>query len=271
MIGQRAKDVDATSTSIVALNTSAEAGHFTKIKINRDNIIDVIRARDKATKLHRTLTTPFTADRWRLIDASLINDYSKEMSAYKAQFYDAVADVVNRWDTIVISEKNRLGPIFKAHEYPNKNEVENEFEFYHKLKPVPDEGHIVVDLEIEVLNDLKADLRKENADNLKRSVKDIWHRLFEPVNNMANICLNDKKIFGTLIDKLQDIVTIIPALNIIDDPDIAETADEIKNRLLVHTTGQLRDDKQLKKHVGKEADDLAQKIRSFTDSIPSIN
>ena len=268
IIGQKKKDTDATAKSNLHLQTSENAGHYQKTRISRENIIDVIRARDSAKKLHRKMTTPFTSDDWGIISADLVMEYSKNMGIFKVQFESAVADVVNRWASIVAFEKQKLGPIFKVEEYPDRASVENFFSFDHQLKPIPDEGHIVLELESEVLDDLREKLRKQNEENLKRSVTDMWHRLFEPVNNMADICLNDKKVFGSLIDKIDEIVAIIPSLNIIDDPDISNMADEIKNRLLVHTTGQIRDDKQLKKKIGQDADDLAQKVKGFIDNIP---
>lgn len=270
IIGQKKKDIEATDKSNSYLQTSANAGHYQKTRISRENIIDVIRARDAATKLHRKMTTPFTSDGWGLISADLVMDYSKEMGGFKTQFEAAVVDVVNRWDAIVAFEQKKLGPIFKRSEYPDKSQVADYFGFDHELKPVPDEGHIVIDLEAEVLHDLRKKLRKKNEENLKRSITDMWHRLFEPVNNMADICLNDKKVFGSLIEKIEEIVTIIPSLNIIDDPNIKSMADEIKNRLLIHTTGQIRDDRQLKQKIGKEADDLAQKVKGFMDNLPRI-
>ena len=217
------------------------------------------------------MTTPFTSDNWGLISADLVIDYGRQMGDFKSQFNSAVMDVVNRWDAIVAFEQKRLGPIFKASEYPPKDRVEEFFSFEHELKPVPDEGHIILDLESEVLDDLRQSLKEQNEKNLKRSVTDMWERLFKPVNKMAEICLNDKKVFSSVIDNLEDIVSIIPALNIIDDPNISDMADEIKNRLLVHTTGQIRDDKRLKKDLGKEADDIAKKIKALTGSLPRVN
>jgi hypothetical protein len=271
IIGQKKKDEHATFASNQHLQTSENAGHYQKTRISRENIIDVIRPRDAAMNLHRRMTTPFTSDHWGLISADLVMEYSKEMGIFKIQFEDAVVDVVNRWDAIVADEQKRLGPIFRADEYPDKSIVAEEFSFSHELKPVPDEGHIVVDLESEVLDDLRENLRKQNEKNLKRSVTDMWNRLFEPVNNMAEICLNDKKVFGSLLEKVEDIVDIIPSLNIIDDPHIADMADEIKNKLLVHTTGQIRDDKILKHKLGKDADDLAKNIRGFMDNLPKVS
>lgn len=270
IIGMRKKDDSATITANDALNTSQQAGMYQKCRISRQNIIDVIRARDKATKLHRSMTTPFTSDGWGLISADLVMDYSRQMANFKQEFEASVADVVNRWVAILAFEKSRLGPLYVPEEYPSQNEVADQFAFYHRLKPVPDENHVIIDLETEVLDEIKTQLRKENDENLERSINAMWKRLFEPVSNMADICSNDKKVFGSLITKLEDIVDIMPSLNIINDAALNDIASEIKFKLLGHTTGQIKDDKKLKKQLGKEAEDLAKKVRGFMDNVPKI-
>jgi hypothetical protein len=268
IIGQKKKDDIATTKANNALNTSQQAGMYMKCKISRENIIDVLRARDKATALHRKMTTPFTSDGWGLISADLVIEYGRHMSNFKIEFEAAVGDFVRRWVAVVAFESNRLGPLFNQNEYPSQGVVADEFLFYHRLKPVPDEGHIILDLEAEDLEEIKSQLKKENDENLKRSMKDMWNRLFDPVANMADICSNDKKVFGSLITKLEDIVDILPTLNIIHDADLNVMAQEIKYKLLGHTVGQIKDDKKLKKKLGKEAEDLADKVRNFMGSVP---
>ena len=268
IIGMRKKDAFATITANNALQTSQAAGMYQKCRISRENIIDAIRARDKATALHRKMTTPFTSDNWRLIGAELVMDYGRQMGNIKHEFESAVVDIVNRWHAIIAFEKNRLGPIFIDSEYPMQSEVAEQFAFAHHLKPIPDEGHIVVDLETEVLDEIKAAMRKENNENLRRSMKDLWKRLFDPVSNMADICGNDKKVFKSLIGKIEDIVDIMPSLNILNDPNLNDLTDEVKKKLTVFTVGQIKDDKILKKTLGKEAEVLANKVRNYIDGVP---
>ena len=269
IIGMRKKDDSATEKANTHLQTSPNAGMYQKCRISRENIIDVIRARDKATKLHRRMTTPFTSDNWGLISADLVMDYGRQMANFKQEFESGVADVVNRWLAIIAFEKKRLGPLFNYSEYPLASEVNEYFAFEHSLKPVPDEGHVILDLETEVLNEIKASLRKENHKNLERSMRDMWTRLLEPVSNMADICSNDKKVFKSLISKLEDIVDIMPALNIVNDPGLIDIGFEIRQKLLLHTTGQIKDDKNLKKKLGKEAEYLANKVRGYMDNVPA--
>jgi hypothetical protein len=263
IIGQRKKDQIATNKSNQALGTSDAAGLYQKIKISRENIIDAIRIRDSALKYHRKMTTPFTADNWNLIGSEKILEYSKEIADYKTKFKLAVDDIQNRWPAIVAFEEKRLDPIFIADEYPSQNEVSNFFSFYHKLKPIVDPSHVVIKLEAEVLEEIKEELRKEAVENTRRSLKDMWNRLFDPVANMADICSNDKKIFGSLIENVKEIVDILPDLNIINDTDLNNMAREVKFKLLSHTAGQLRDDKDLKRRIGAEAQAVADKMEGY--------
>lgn len=263
IIGMRKKDTTATTKANNFLQTSQASGMYQKCRISRNNIIEVIRAKEKASALHRKLTTPFTKDGWGLIAADLVMGYSTDMGHYKQEFYAAVSDVHNRWPAIVADEQKRLGPLFNQNEYPPQNKVKDFFSFEHELKVVPDEGHVILDLENEFIEEIKSDIRKKNQENMRRSIKDMWQRLFKPVANMADICSNDKRVYGTLIEKIEDIVDILPALNIINDADLNDMSNEIKSKLLGHTIGQIRDDKQLKRDMGAQADAIAAKMRGY--------
>ncbi len=267
MIGMRKKDNVATNRANNLLQTSQAAGMYQKCRISRKNIIDVIRVKDQISRLHRNSTTPFTKDGWGLIAADLVMGYSTQMSDYKQQFYLAADDVQNRWPAIVADEQQRLGPLFNANEYPPQNKVKNYFRFTHELKPITDVesafDHLVLSVEKEVIEDLKHEMRKEREKSIERSQKDMWDRLFEPVEKMADICLNDKKVFKSVITNLEHIIDIMPQLNIVDNTDLTNMADEIKAKLLSHTVGQIRDDKHLKKSLGTEAEQLVGKMKHY--------
>jgi hypothetical protein len=270
IVGMRKKDIVATTKVNNLLFTSPTAGMYQKCRIERKDILDVIHAKDRASALHRKMTTPFTRDGWNLISSDTLIEYGKDMSIFKQQFFNAVADVQRRWPAIVASQQQRLGPIFNQNEYPTQAELNDEFDFEHELRPVPSEGHVILDLEAEALNEIKEMIRKENEDNTKRSMKDMWERLLKPVANMADICSNDKKIFGSLIDKIESIVDILPRLNIINDVDLNNMADEIRSKLLGHTVGQLRDDKYLKRTLGAEAEVISGKMKGYMDNTSTI-
>jgi len=144
--------------------------------------------------------------------------------------------------------------------------VPDHFFFDHEMRPVPSEGHIIIDIEAETLQEIKDKFVKDEEAHLQKAMLDTWCKLLEPVRTMADICGNDKKIFQSVIANLESVVQIVPTLNLVDDERLTDMVDDIKNNLLGVTTGQIRNDKQLKEDLGKQATKIADKMDTYMGS-----
>jgi hypothetical protein len=228
-----------------------------KIKIARQTINQVIHVAEKGRAVHKRLTAPFGDDGWRLIPSQSVLEYTQEMRDAKAEFQSEVVDIQNRWPQILNDEQTRLGPMFNISDYPDQYAVPDHFFFDHEMRPVPNEGHIIIDIEAETLQEIKDNFVKNEERHLQKAMLDTWMKLLEPVRTMADICGNDKKVFKSVIANLESVVEIVPSLNLVDDKRLTDIVEDIKNNLLGVTVGQIRDDKKLKEDLGIEASKIS--------------
>jgi len=134
------------------------------------------------------------------------------------------------------------------------------------MRPTPDKGHIVIDLEAETINELKENLKEQEIKNMQESKVELWKRIIKPVQNMADICSNDKKVFKSLISNIKDEIVILGDLNVTNDIDMATILQEITTKLTTYTPGQIKNDKRLKTNLGKTAQDVTNTIDKYMNA-----
>lgn len=277
IIGRQMVDKRATKDANIFLNTTQEAGRYTKCKIHDDDIRTILQKADSARKKHKFITRPWDEKKIRILPAVLIMDYIKEMGICKQDFENEIIDIQNNWLGIVLKQRQRLKDgLFDINDYPDISKEYNGqyrvnpdidlskyFRFKHDMYPMPDKDHLVLDLEKETLDELKTQMEKDTEQKLKESRTDLIKRLYAPVANMADILGNDKRIYKTLIPNIEEQIDLLPKLNIEDDPHINQLAAEIRNKLTGYTTGQLKEDDSLKEHMRHDSEEIKAKIETF--------
>ena len=264
MIGMKAKDVDATHGANRHFNATDSAGDYQKCKIDKSDLKEVIKHATRARNEHRNFTMPFGNNGYRILPAKRILEYTQVMSGHKALFEAAASDVVIDWPNILTRARTRLiGTLFNPGDYPAQSSVGKYFAFNFDLSPIPEKSHIVLDLEDTILHELQDDLEVKQKESLERAMADVWRRLYEPVKKMAVVLASDQKIFTSMIVNIEEIVNLLPCMNLAGDPQMTMLANEIKQNLLGHTAGQIKDDENLKARLATDALTLAEKMKNF--------
>jgi hypothetical protein len=265
------KDDSATTVANTHLKATTDAGYYKKCKIARSDILDVIHARDAARDYRRRMTSPWGDGDLRMLPTSRLLEYDTAMGEFKIKFEDSVMDLASNWNNIVDRQKKRLnksgGSLFDPNDYPAQKGVTNWFVFKMEQLPIPEISHFALDLEVNILAKLKEDLQKVNDEKIAHCQMDMLARLIAPVANMADICSNDKRVFDSLVENMDQTVDILTDLNVMGNLQIMQLLKEAKDRLTNYTTGQIRKNKHLKQKLGQEAEALVENIRAVMGEI----
>lgn len=264
-LGLSTKSQAITDAAHVAYNiTDKRAGYYRKFKVDKSDVKEISKVANLARTYHRNMTVPWGHDNYRLIPATLVQKYTRKIKSLKLEFESNVKDLKVKWPSILQASQNRLGPAFNQNEYPNATDVERFYDFEIHFKPIPQDDHFILKVEKDTLDEIKHNLIVEQEKNLQKISNNVWNRLYELVQRMAER-LNDKDpiIYNTLVSNLEELVDILPDLNITNDPKLTEMGTEIKQKLIIFTPGQLRKDKQVRNKTAKEAKDIQKKMESF--------
>jgi len=261
-MGLSSKDEAATKIASAALHVGqTDAGYFKKFKLQKKDVAAISIAANNARLIHKNYTVPFGDDNWRLLNSTLVMEYTAKIRECKDQFDKAVNALVASWDDIIKRNKQVLGALFDQADYPEKYNVVNMYDFRTEVRPVPQSDHLLLQIESDTLEKLKRDIDRQHEENIVLIKKDIWKRLYEPVSRMAERLSGEDKVFhSTLVSNIQSIVDILPNLNIASDPDLIRLGEEIKDKLCNYTPDQLRKDKSARKEVAEMATDIVAKM-----------
>jgi hypothetical protein len=100
-------------------------------------------------------------------------------------------------------------------------------------------------------------------EKLAKGTEELWKRLRQVVGHMVER-LNEpeSRFHTTLVTNMEELVSVLPALNVNQDPDLDRFASQIRDRLCVHSAKELKKDDQLRSDTASQAAEIAAEIDS---------
>jgi len=261
-IGLSIKDNKVTDAAHKAYQINDKrAGYYRKFKIVWGDVKQISQVANMARSFHRMMTVPWGNESYRLLPSTLIVKYQRKIKLMKMEFHSHVSDLEARWPSIINAAQLRLGPAFNPNDYVNPTQLKDAYIFDIHFKPIPQDDHFVLEVEKETLKEIKDKLNQDQADNIEDAMSNLWHRLYEVVERMAER-LDEKnpRIFKTLVTNIEQLTDILPDLNLAKDPQLTEMCIDVKNKLCVYTPGQLKKDKRVRDKTAKEAKEIQSKM-----------
>jgi len=261
-LGLSKKDSDLTKKAHTAAGiTDNRAGYYRKFLLSKAEITPIFKTANFARSYHRYMTVPWGHDKYRLLPSKLILKYTAKIKEFKIEFFSHVDDLVQKWPFILTEAQRILGTVYDPADYPMQSELKSHYKFNVRFKPIPQDDHFILQVEEKTLQEMKESLNKEQDDNLQSAMSSLWHRLFEVVDRMATrLDDSNPRIYKTLVTNIEDLVKLLPDLNISNDPQLTDMCNQIENKLCVFTPGQLKKDNKVKTQVAKDAADIRDKM-----------
>jgi len=269
----RMTDKTVTESTNAAHGAADGAGHYNKNLISKTKMREMVSAESAARAFHMTQTLPWKDGGERLLPAKNFQRYSKGMRDKKQEFAVAVQKFINQYPILMQDARHELGQMYNPNEYPAAADIDALFNFYTDIQPVPTAGDFRVELNQHEVTKIKKDIEKSNEEQQAKAMESIWHRLHTRVKEMAEgmkdivdekgVVTKRGRVYDTYVKNLAELTEILPDLNITEDENLNNMAQEIKDALTAHTPGQLRKDAQLKNDVAATAEDIMDKMNGY--------
>lgn len=204
---------------------------------DKADMADIKMFATKARLIHNKYTLPWNDQGQRLLPSSVFSRYNQDMMEIKSDFDYTVGLFRNKYDSMIIDAKNRLGDVFDPNDYPSKDEITSKFKIHTSVSPMP----VADDFRISNMSDadiqsVKKSYEIELQDKFKDSQRNILQRLFDSVNHLRNILNDDKGTFQkSSHDKIAELIELAPDLNVTNDPDITALIDRLSVACEVHS------------------------------------
>lgn len=242
-------------------NATNDAGRYNKLLVAKEHTEAVNKIAGRARTFHYENTLPWGDNNERLLPTKNYFKYVEEMAKLKAEFDQAIAGFFANYNKVIAEAKIRLNGMFKESDYPSRSEIEDKFRFRTSFMPVPD-SDIRVGLVSGEVDKLRTSIESELNNRLADAVKDIWARIKTTVGHMRDKLADSEAIFrDSLFDNLQELVELLPCLNVTEDAHIASVCNSLKG--LMADPGNVRNNPALRATKADEAEAILKKFDTF--------
>ena len=271
-----AKRLDRKVTDEVnrAHGASADAGRYTKSLVAKEALATIAKASEAARATHATRSLPWIDDGARILPAAGYASYCEAMRTHREAFESAVSTFIDAYPSLVEQARKDLNGLFSAEDYPDPGEIARRFSFATRLYPVPSAADWRVDLSDEQAETLRADVEHATKEALQLATRDAWERIADVVGRMAERLAGYKpaKAKGeksegvfrdSLVSNVRDLVTLLPVLNISQNPRMAAICERMELDLCEWDADALRDNDNARASTAKAAQAILDEVSSF--------
>lgn len=255
-----ARKYDKKVSSEVEKNHNAkDAGRFNKILVGKEALEGIGKIATAARAHHYKVTLPWGDNGERLLPAMLFEDYTSTMRDFRSNFEARVREFVRDYPQLKMDAIKRLGSMYDPQDYPHVDDIAGRFAMRVDFSPVPTAADFRVNLNDQYVASIKQDIEQRMIDRQKEAVKHCWQRVREVVTHIhERLADKDKTFRDTLIGNAQELLTILPALNITNDQELNKVAEEVKTLLIAPE--RLRQDETLRSETARRAEEILAKF-----------
>lgn len=247
------------SKAVEAANDATNAGRFNKVLVAKEALEAINKEGNAARAYHYKMTLPWGDNGSRLLPSMLFSEYTDEMNKYRESFTRRVREFVRDYPQLREDARKRLGKMYNAMDYPDVSDIQGRFDISMDFDPVGTARDFRVQLNEEYASAIRNDITARMERRQNEAMKNCYERLKDVVAHIHERLADEDKTFrDTLISNAEELLKVLPALNITNDPALNALGKEVEE-MLVHPD-RLRNDKGLRGETAKKAADILAKF-----------
>lgn len=258
-------DKDASRKVTKDAGAESDAARVNKHLVPKEALKDIVSAQG-AIRIHfYARTLPWKDNGDRLISRVMFMDFIEEHERLVGEFNRAVEWFLSQeYPAARDQAEFRMGNLFKPDDYPSTGDLRRRFYVNMDIDPVTEAGDFRVSLDTEHAIEVRGKMEQAMQERIGRAMRDIWERLGDVVGHFAKTMADGDKVFrDSTIRNIEELVELMPGLNVLDDPDLTALTSEIKAKLAGHDPKDLRKDKVTRTQAARDAEDIMRRLSGF--------
>ena len=259
----RKQDKGATHKVAQDYGNQEASARVHKSLIAQDAIKKVSTVANEARTFLYANTLPWKDDGKRILPAANFLPLTSEVRALEAKFWGAVSDLEANYPSLVEDAKIMLNGLFNAADYPEVAKIREKYAFAVTVDPLPTGDDFRVDLQGEEVTKIQKEIEDRLQNATQDAMKELWGRLYKATESMVDRLSDPEAVFrDSLVTNLEELVSILPRLNMTDDPELEKMRREVEAKL-IKDPETLRKDKQERKQTAAEAKTILDSMAAF--------
>jgi hypothetical protein len=220
--------------------------------------------RDQARQCVNLYTTPYLNDGERLIPLKLFDRFIQEFRQYDQAAPELRKAFLDAYPERCKEQAQILGKLYRESDYPSVESIANKFRFEVDFYPPrPDARDFRADLEDEYVEKVKESLTETLNETHNVVLNECLDRILNCVEKWYERVADEDKVLheSVMVTGVQELVELLPSLNVTDDPDITRLTSQMKLMLSSFDLEELRYDYDVRAEATRLSSKLLQDIR----------
>ena len=255
------------------------SGNFNKITIDSKYLKEPQNIKRKVIHAFESMTLPWINNdiKVNLLPNTRLLEFSKVWRESKTEMNQYLWNLRNGlYDEMMQESRDRLngqsseeGGLFNKWDYPPVEDFASKFKMEYYVRPVPDADNL--DLRVSVgeseAERIKTEIKESIEEQFEESRKALCDRIVVSVEHVKRVLSSKNKngnptIHDTLMEKMEQLVNILPELNFAEDQEIEDIRRRIRDELL-EDVDVLRKDTDVRKDVLTSTDDILNRMEKI--------
>lgn len=247
--------------------TDQDRGRYNKVLIAQEAIKKIGQAESAARTFHYEQTLPWKDDGARILPSANYLHYTQEIRRLKAEFEREVGYFLGNYPDLVDDARRELNGLFDPADYPDPSKITKKFGFEVEVDPLPTAADFRVNLQGEEVNRIKGEIEERLGRAQADAMRDLFNRLHGVVKHMAEKLADKTAIFrDSLVTNIQDLVDLLPRLNLTGDPHLEELRRKVADNLLGYEPETLRKNQFARQETAAAANDILAAMAGYTNA-----
>lgn len=270
----RNKTDKALSEEITKLKKVNEAGavRVNKSLFTKEVTDGYMKVYSEASKYFYRVTLPWDDKGYRLLSIDIFDEFSKKFKSFSNQYRKAVAEFIEQIEAHVAAAREMLGEAFDLSDYSfitanggiDQEFLLSQFELgieYDVVTSGDDLRAVLTEADREAV---AAQIDEQAMEKFGKAQAHVIQTLHDHVFAIhERLCQSENIFRDTLISNLEDLVDLIPKMNIAGDPAIDALAAEAKLKLCKWDPQELRDLPSAREDVAKDAEKILDNMKGI--------
>jgi hypothetical protein len=263
-------DKEASAKVTKDAGADGDAARVNKHLVPKEALKDIESASNAARNHFYSKTLPWKDNGDRLLTRLMYRDFIEEHERLVGVFKDAVEQFLTvSYPQAREKAEFRMGDLFDPNDYPPAEALRRKFYINLDIDGVTEAGDFRVTLDAEHAGEVKESMERAMHERLGRAMRDVWSRLADVVGHFAKKMDSDDIFRDATVKNIEELVDLLPGLNVLDDPDLAAMGDEVKAKLAGYDPKDLRKKPAVRSQAAKEAKEIMERMAGFMSAFGS--
>jgi hypothetical protein len=263
-------DKDASAKVTLDANAEQDAARVNKHLVPKEALKPIQQAATAVRMHFYDKTLPWKDNGDRLLPRKLYAEFIAEHGALMSRFNDAVDQfIAEAYPKACEQAAFRMGDLFKPNDYPKQDELRRRFGITLDLDAVTEASDFRVAMEQEQLDGIRATMQQALQQRINRAMQDVWTRLSDTLGHFTDKMGTDSIFRDSTVKNLEELLDVLPGLNILDDPNIDTISQQIREKLTGYAPNDIRKNPVIRGALAYEAKAIMDQMTPFMNAFGS--